>query len=215
LKYQNIYQYILRPEENIISKEEWKEFSKDCLKLISINYRKLNVPREDLASNHSIVEDTFCHLLEVINKKIHTFNPEKATFRTWINGYIKKVVLQFSNRYYPFDAMEVSSSDLNKDSEVDIFELLLSIPKSELPDEKLLYQEALDSLRVALDKLPSNWYKVLHYRCVKGYSVEDTAKALNTKKERISNMLNKARERLKIHLEEMGWDIQNYERKAN
>lgn len=215
MKYLNIYQYILHPEENIISTEEWKAFSKDCLSLISLNYRKLKIPREDLAGNYSIVEDTFCHLLEVIHKKIHTFDPENSTFRTWINGYIKKIVLQFSNRYYPFDAKEILSSDLSKDSEVDIFELLLSIPKNELPDEKVLYQEALDSLKLALEKLPSSWYKVLYYRCFKGYSVEDTAKALNTKKERISNMLNKARERLKIHLEEMGWDIQNYKRKAN
>lgn len=215
MKYDNIYQYILHPEQQDLSMEEWKQFNNDCLKMIAINYRKLKISREDLASNHSIVEETYCHLLEIISKKINTYDPEKATFKTWINGYIKRIVLEFSNRIYPFDAREVTSSDLNKDLEVDIFDLLLVTPESEHPDELLLYKEAEASLRLALEKLPSNWYKVLYYRCFKCYSVEETARVMKIKKERVSNILNKARERLKTHLEEMGWDVQNSKRKAN
>lgn len=215
MKYQRIYQYILHPEEQLITTAEWKEFYTDCMNLIAINYRRLKIKREDLASNQYVVEETCSHLLEVIHKRIHTYNPEKATFKTWVNGCIKMIVLEFSNRIYPFDAKEITSSDLNKESNVDIFELLLAAPQTNQPDEILLYKEATESLRTALNKLPSTWYKVLYYRCFKGYSVEETAKVMKTKKERISNILNKARERLKVHLEEMNWDVQNYKRKAN
>jgi RNA polymerase sigma factor (sigma-70 family) len=214
LKYQNIYQYILHPDEQTLTIEEWKEFNSDCMDMIAINYRKLKMPREDLASNLYIVEETHCHLLEIINKKIHTYNPEKATFKTWMNGYIRNIVREFSNRYYPFNG-DISFSALNKDSDIDIFDLLLSSPENEQPDQLLLFKEAQETLKVALEKLPSSQYKVLYYRCFKGFSVEKTAELMNTKKERISNILNKARERLKIHLEEMGWDVQNYRRKAN
>lgn len=214
LKYQNIYQYLLQPEEQELSPGEWKEFCTDCMQMIKINYKKLKIPREDLASNNYVIEDTFSHLLKTISQKIHTYNPEKATFKTWINGYIKKIVLHFSNRLYPFDE-DVLLSDLNKNSDVDIFDLLLSIPADERPEQLLLFKEGLKDLELALNKLSSNQYKVLDYRCFKGYSVEETAKAMNTTKDRISNTLNKARERLKIHLEEMGWDVQKYKRKAN
>lgn len=200
---------MLQQEEHELSMEEWKEFNNDCLKRIAINYRKLKIPREDLAANFSIVEETYCHLLEEISKKIHTYSPEKATFMTWINGYIKRIVLEFSNRIYPFETKEITSSDLIKDSEVDVFDLLLTTPESERPEELLLYKEAKASLRLALEKLPSNWYKVLDYRCFKGYSVEETANAMKTTKERISNITNKARGRLKIHLDEMGWNTLN------
>lgn len=215
LKYSKIYEYILQPEEHELSMEEWKEFNNDCLKRIAINYRKLKVPREDLASNFSIVDETYCHLLEEISKKIHTYTPEKATFMTWINGYIKLIVLEFSNRVYPFDAKEVTSSDLIKDSGVDVFDLLLTAPESERPEQLLLYKEAIASLRLALEKLPSNWYKVLHYRCFKGYTVEETAIAMKTTKERISNITNKARGRLKVHLDEMGWQPPNIKGKEH
>lgn len=214
LKYQNIYQYILHPEEQEISTEEWEEFTTDCMQIIAINYRRLKIPREDLASNQFVIEDTLCHLLKIISEKIHTYNNEKATFKTWINGYIKNLVKEFSNRKYPFDR-DITFSELNKNSDVDIFDLLLSIPDNERPEQLLLFKEAQKELKLALEKLSSNQYKVIYYRCFKGYSVEKTAEIMKTTKDRISNILNKARERLKIHLEELGWDVQKYKRKAN
>lgn len=194
------------------TKEEWDFFFKECKDMIRINYRKLAIPREDLARNEWVVDDTLSHLLWQIGKKVNTYNQEKATFKTWINGFVKFIVLEFSNAKYPFEKDEITETELGL--EYDIFDFLQNT-SPETPEDKLKFDMYINELRLALEQLPTNWYRVLYMRIFEELSVEETANRLNITKKRVYNITNKGRERLKEILIDMGWDFLLSDREAN
>lgn len=101
-----------------------------------------------------IVQDTFIKAW----KKLHGFNAEKSSFKTWLYVIAKNTIIDFlrKKKSYTF-------TDLNSE-EIDFSE---TIPDEELlPDGMIEKLEEENKITEVLDKLPPQWKAILilHYQ---------------------------------------------------
>ena len=144
-----------------------------------VAYRFLG-DKEDAAD---IVQDTLIRLLDASNR----YHPT-ASFKTYLYKVVTRLCLDQAKKKQPL--------------------YLETIPDSPDPRpdaaEKIMQQETVVAVRIALDALPPNQRMAIVLRYFENLNYEEIASALETTQKAVERLLSRGRERLRDTLSEHG-----------
>jgi RNA polymerase sigma factor (sigma-70 family) len=208
MQFEYIYLCLLNNERPSI--QEFDKFIETLRVRIRAEFR-YRCKRYDLEKNESIIDEVLSDTLECISRYIYKFSPEKGNFLRWTYGIIRNLCLNYANRNYSFDKIGVDHATLLPDDEKengDIFEYLLSTSETQKSAEsKVLEEEMLQHIRIALDRLPQKQYIVMRLHYLEGLSIREISIKLQVDAKNVSRNLYKARKNMLKYLTEMGYSI--------
>lgn len=146
-------------------------------------YSKLNNQQdaEDIAS------ETFYHAL----KNLRNFSG-KSTFKNWLYGIAKHLVLAKYRERYNESTLELNENAAAAAATGALEEPAISENSSGQDGEDEAQEEENQRLEAILNQLPEHYRKVLELRFLKGYSIAETAAAMDITEENAKVLQHRA-----------------------
>ncbi|MGQ7890642.1 sigma-70 family RNA polymerase sigma factor [Paenibacillus sp. WC2504] len=166
----------------------WNEF---CLHCRFEAFRRFNFHKFSDIVNPHLLDRIVHELIGELYFAVQRFDPNRSTFKTYVNGIIDHMVLNEAKQYM--------RRKRHKELEIHQFSEKLAAPNGD-PEEVIILEETITELYQMFQQLTTQQYQVCKLRYVDGFSTEETALSLGITKERVSNRLEKAKKKLeKIH----------------
>ena len=141
--------------------------------------------------NRENTEDVVSLVFEKVMTKLHTFDPSKASLKTWIFRITDNALVDYYRRRRPSLSMDCEESGLENTLHIHFDEQYEQIME---PERRMLLE--------AMARLPERDRLFIYYKYYENITNREIARRLEMNESTVAAVLARARQKLKVLLEE-------------